>query len=244
MALFLGSLFSSIDLGVYLCINTAQSVYRTYTVRLKIREGESSHVIIFFLQNCFNYPNYFTFPNHFKITLTLPIKYLLELLQKLQWMYGSTSVKEPVYQCRRHKRCRFDSWVRTIPGVWDGHLLQYSWLEKSIDRGAWWVTVHGITKNRRRLNTHTHTHKSIWRELTYFPIHDHNMPLHLFTSSGFLFLLIFSFHHVPCSSFNKESACSAEDLSSIPGLGRSPGEGNGNLLQYPCLENLMNRGAW
>ena len=93
-------------------------------------------------------------------------------------------------------------------------------------------------------HTHTHTHKSIWRELTYFPIHDHNMPLHLFTSSGFLFLLIFSFHHVPCSSFNKESACSAEDLSSIPGLGRSPGEGNGNPLQYPCLENLMNRGAW
>ena len=31
---------------------------------------------------------------------------------------------------------------------------------------------------------------------------------------------------------------------SIPGLGRSPGEGNGNPFQYPCLENLMDRGAW
>ena len=46
-----------------------------------------------------------------------------------------------------------------------------------------------------------------------------------------------------CSSVSKESACSAGDLGSIPGLGRSPGEGNGNPL-HPCLENLMDRGAW
>ena len=42
----------------------------------------------------------------------------------------------------------------------------------------------------------------------------------------------------------KESACSAGDLGSVPGSGRSPGEGNGNLLQYSCLENPMDRGAW
>jgi len=42
----------------------------------------------------------------------------------------------------------------------------------------------------------------------------------------------------------KESACNAEDLGSIAGSGRSPGEGNSNLLQYPCLENPINRGAW
>ena len=48
----------------------------------------------------------------------------------------------------------------------------------------------------------------------------------------------------PCSSVGKESACSAEDAGLIPGLGRSRGEGNGNLLQYPCLENLMDKGAW
>ena len=47
----------------------------------------------------------------------------------------------------------------------------------------------------------------------------------------------------PCSSVSKESACSAGDPGSIPGLGRSPGERNGNPLQYPCLENLMDRGA-
>ena len=47
-----------------------------------------------------------------------------------------------------------------------------------------------------------------------------------------------------CSSVGKESACSAEDPGSIPGLGRFPGEKNGNPLQYSCLENPMNRGAW
>ena len=40
----------------------------------------------------------------------------------------------------------------------------------------------------------------------------------------------------PCSSVGKESACNVGNLGSIPGLGRSPGEGNGNPLQYPCLE--------
>ena len=42
----------------------------------------------------------------------------------------------------------------------------------------------------------------------------------------------------------KESACSARDLSSIPGSGRPPGKGNGSLLQYSCLENSTDRGAW
>ena len=40
------------------------------------------------------------------------------------------------------------------------------------------------------------------------------------------------------------SACNAGDPGSIPGLGRSSGEGNGNPLQYSCLENTMDRGAW
>ena len=42
----------------------------------------------------------------------------------------------------------------------------------------------------------------------------------------------------------KESACNAGDLGWIPGSGRSPGEGNGSLLQYSCLENSVDRGAW
>ena len=48
-------------------------------------------------------------------------------------------------------------------------------------------------------------------------------------------------------SAGKESACNpgdTGDVSSIPGSRRSPGEGNGNTLQYSCLENLMDRGVW
>ena len=48
----------------------------------------------------------------------------------------------------------------------------------------------------------------------------------------------------PDSSVGKESACNAGDLGSIPGLGRSPGEGNSDPLQYSCLENSKGRGAW
>ena len=47
----------------------------------------------------------------------------------------------------------------------------------------------------------------------------------------------------PGGSDGKESACNAGDPASIPGWGRSPGEGNGNPLQYSCLENPMDRGA-
>ena len=48
-----------------------------------------------------------------------------------------------------------------------------------------------------------------------------------------------------CGSAGKESTCNAGDLSSIPELGRSPGEENGNPLQYSCLENPVDReGAW
>ena len=46
----------------------------------------------------------------------------------------------------------------------------------------------------------------------------------------------------PSGSDGKESACNAGDLGSIPGSGRSPGVGNGNPLQYSCLENSTDRG--
>ena len=45
-------------------------------------------------------------------------------------------------------------------------------------------------------------------------------------------------------AYSKEFTCSEEDLGSAPELGRSPGEGKGYPLQYPYLENLMDRGAW
>ena len=48
----------------------------------------------------------------------------------------------------------------------------------------------------------------------------------------------------PGGSDGEESAHNVEDLGSIPGSGRSPGEGNSNPLQYSCLENPMDRGTW
>ena len=48
----------------------------------------------------------------------------------------------------------------------------------------------------------------------------------------------------PGGSNGKESTCNSGDLGSIPGLGRSPGEGHSNSAQYFCLENPMDRGAW
>ena len=48
----------------------------------------------------------------------------------------------------------------------------------------------------------------------------------------------------PGGSGDKESVCNAGDLALVPGLGRSPGKGNGNPLQYSCLGNSMDRGGW
>ena len=48
----------------------------------------------------------------------------------------------------------------------------------------------------------------------------------------------------PGGSAGKESTCNAGDLGSVPGSGRSPGGGHGKPLQYSCLENPMDRGAW
>ena len=48
----------------------------------------------------------------------------------------------------------------------------------------------------------------------------------------------------PCGSDGKEVAGNTGDPGSIPGSERSSGEGNGNALQYSCLESSMNRGAW
>ena len=49
---------------------------------------------------------------------------------------------------------------------------------------------------------------------------------------------------LPCGSDSKELACNAGDSGLISGLGRCPGEGNGNPLQCSCLENPLDRGAW
>ena len=59
-----------------------------------------------------------------------------------------------------------------------------------------------------------------------------------------MYSLAHSNNSINDSSDGKESACNVGDPDLIPGSGRSPGKGNGNPLQYYCLENHMDKGAW
>ena len=61
---------------------------------------------------------------------------------------------------------------------------------------------------------------------------------------GHISLTFFNWLDFPGGLDGKVSVYNAGDLGSVPGLGRSPGEGNGNPLQCSCLENAMDRGAW
>ena len=70
------------------------------------------------------------------------------------------------------------------------------------------------------------------------------MPFPYWLRPGVTQVQIESFTGFSGGSNDKESACSAGDLVLIPGSGRSPGEGNGYLLQYARLENSMDRGEW
>ena len=60
----------------------------------------------------------------------------------------------------------------------------------------------------------------------------------------YIYIYIYIYRTSLMAQTVKVSAYNVGDLGLIPGLGRSPGEGNGNPLQYSCLENPMDRGAW
>ena len=73
----------------------------------------------------------------------------------------------------------------------------------------------------------------------------HSLTLSVFHFKDTLFdkiIILLTFNSQPTKG--GESACNAGDPDSIPGLGRSPGEGNGYPLHYSCLENPLNGGAW
>ena len=67
----------------------------------------------------------------------------------------------------------------------------------------------------------------------------------VFLGSLFYFIGLYVYPYAfPGGSDSKESVCNVGDLGSVPGLGRSPGEGHANQLQYSCLQNSMGKGAW
>ena len=137
------------------------------------------------------------------------------------------------------------------PGGGRGNPLQYVCLENSVDRGAWQAIVHRVAKGQtglKKLRMHTYTCEAInttkimdranTSQCFLLPLYCHHC--HYYYSCMWRGHLT---HAVPSGgSDGKESGCNARDL--IPGSGRSPGEGHGNPLQYSCLENSMNRGAW
>ena len=129
-----------------------------------------------------------------------------------------------------------------------------------MDREASQATVHRIAQSRTRLNDFTFTfhfhalekematHLSVlaWRIpgtggawwAAMYGVAESRTQLKRLSSSSSLTM------GFPDGSNVKASACSAGDLESIPGLGRSPGGGHGNPLQCSRLENPMDRGAW
>ena len=81
-------------------------------------------------------------------------------------------------------------------------------------------------------------------EISFFSILEENS---WFTSDKIHLIYVKGDHGLPQRLSGKESACNAgviRDVGSIPGWGRSPGGGHGNPLQYSCLENPLDRGAW
>ena len=74
---------------------------------------------------------------------------------------GGASDKVLTCQCRRHKTCKLDSWVRKIPWRRAWQPTPVFWLGESHDRGSWWATIHSVTKSftwLKQLSTHTCTH--------------------------------------------------------------------------------------
>ena len=133
------------------------------------------------------------------------------------------------------------------PGERSGNPLQYSCLENPMDRGAWQIIVQGVAV-RHDWATNTLggvlvTGKDkmcaiitkIWNVLHWSQSHPYTFLMETF-------IVTVPFASVP--SDYKESACNAEDPGSLPGSGRSPGKGNGYLVQCSCLENSTDRGAW
>ena len=112
------------------------------------------------------------------------------------------------------------------------HVVSFHWIWASVD----FVSFYLFTANRLFLLLLCPRNTLALEALTNI---SEGSLVHFLLNS--LWVLTSGF---PSGSVGKESTCNARDWGSIPGLGRSPREGNGNPLQYSCLENPMDRGAW
>ena len=138
-------------------------------------------------------------------------------------------------------------WRQEEKGVTEDKMVE--WLTDSMDmslsklqemvkdRGAWRAAVHGVSKSHTWLSDWT-TRKVAWSRLSVAQDILRNQLLAFISSH------LSHGRDFPGGSDSKASVYNVGDPDSIPGSGRSPGEGNGNPLQYYCLENPMDGGAW
>ena len=85
--------------------------------------------------------------------LQFPILFTDQRRKMKHQHFRTYSGEDSTCRCRRcNKRCGFDPWVGKIRWRRNGHPLQVFFLEKSMDRGAFWATVHGVTNSQTRLN--------------------------------------------------------------------------------------------
>ena len=125
-------------------------------------------------------------------------------------------------------------------GEGNGNPLQHSSLENPRDGGAWWLLSMGSHRVRHDWSDFAAAAATLLTSFNLSYLLKRVVSKHSHVG-GWSFSINFSF---PGGSDGKASACNAGGLGSIPGSGRSPGEGNGNPLQYSCLENSMDWGAW
>jgi len=126
-----------------------------------------------------------------------------------------------------------DSWWSFITGLPISSLSSSSFHQSNFSKWLSWLFSVAVTSH----------HLSKFQILC---LNDQNPPDLILTFHSFSTIIILSnvWRGFPGGSDGKESACNVGDPSSNPGLGRSPGEGNGNPLQYSCLENPKDKEAW